>query len=387
MAAVEQKAKVWDIFCRVIDNYGDIGVCWRLAKQLANEHSIYVRLWLDELPALQRIEPRAQFTAMQEIDGIQVALWNDQLSISSLGDVVIEAFACTIPDSVHSLLIKAKKESKQPIWINLEYLSAEDWVDGCHKMVSIEPSSGLKKVFFFPGFTDKTGGLLCEAKVFEQRARFIDQINERESFLASLGVNPADFGENLVISLFSYENPALSSLLEAWTESRLPVLCLVPEGRSVTSIHSSLGADLKTGDVFKLGNLSIQIIPFVEQSQYDKLLWACDVNFVRGEDSFVRAQWAQKPFIWHIYPQDEDAHLVKLEAFIEKYAICLTSAQYDAVKSLWMAWNTKSDIKSEWNQYVKECIESKISHETWVKHLNSLGDLAGNMVQFCQKPL
>jgi hypothetical protein len=21
----------WDIFCRVIDNFGDIGVCWRLA--------------------------------------------------------------------------------------------------------------------------------------------------------------------------------------------------------------------------------------------------------------------------------------------------------------------------------------------------------------------
>ena len=25
----------WDMFCRVIDNYGDIGVCWRLAADLA----------------------------------------------------------------------------------------------------------------------------------------------------------------------------------------------------------------------------------------------------------------------------------------------------------------------------------------------------------------
>ncbi|MBY0444112.1 MAG: elongation factor P maturation arginine rhamnosyltransferase EarP, partial [Burkholderiales bacterium] len=37
----------WDIFCRVIDNYGDIGVCWRLARQLSFEHGFAVRLMVD----------------------------------------------------------------------------------------------------------------------------------------------------------------------------------------------------------------------------------------------------------------------------------------------------------------------------------------------------
>src|SRR5690554_5010470 len=30
--------------CRVIDNYGDISVCWRLARQLANEYPVRVSL-------------------------------------------------------------------------------------------------------------------------------------------------------------------------------------------------------------------------------------------------------------------------------------------------------------------------------------------------------
>ena len=68
------------------------------------------------------------------------------------------------------------------------------------------------------------------------------------------------------------------------------------------------------------GALTVRVLPFVPQDDYDRLLWACDVNFVRGEDSFVRAQWAGQPFLWHIYLQDENLHHVKLRAFLQRYA-------------------------------------------------------------------
>ena len=51
------------------------------------------------------------------------------------------------------------------------------------------------------------------------------------------------------------------------------------------------------------------------QQQFDELLWQADILMIRGEDSFVRAQYAGKPFMWHIYPQQEQAHLEKLAAF------------------------------------------------------------------------
>jgi hypothetical protein len=31
----------------------------------------------------------------------------------------------------------------------------------------------------------------------------------------------------------------------------------------------------------------------------------------------VRALWAGKPFVWHIYPQHDNAHHAKLQAFLD----------------------------------------------------------------------
>ncbi|HET9045379.1 MAG TPA: elongation factor P maturation arginine rhamnosyltransferase EarP, partial [Casimicrobiaceae bacterium] len=43
-------AQRWDVFCKVVDNFGDAGVCWRLARQLVAEHDLAVTLWIDVLP-------------------------------------------------------------------------------------------------------------------------------------------------------------------------------------------------------------------------------------------------------------------------------------------------------------------------------------------------
>ena len=84
---------------------------------------------------------------------------------------------------------------------------------------------------------------------------------------------------------------------------------------------------------------SIQVlsIPFISQDDYDWFLAQCDLNIVRGEDSFIRAQLVGKPFIWHIYPQGDQAHQVKLAAFLELYLACAGAPLQNACRNA-MNW-------------------------------------------------
>jgi hypothetical protein len=83
----------------------------------------------------------------------------------------------------------------------------------------------------------------------------------------------------------------------------------------------------------------VHAVPFVSQDDYDRLLWLADLNFVRGEDSFVRAQWAEQPFVWQIYPQADNAHLEKLDAALALYLAPLPDTTREAVRHFWHAWN------------------------------------------------
>lgn len=370
-----------DIFCRVVDNYGDIGVCWRLARQIAAEYPFQVRLWVDELAALTQIWPGATTAAQQELERVDVRLWGESFAATDAADVVVEAFACELPENY---LAAMKQRATPPCWINLEYLSAESWVEGCHGMQSVHPRLGLKKTFFFPGFSTKTGGLLREKSLLLERDRFREK-DRRAQLLALLTINaPAD---NLLISLFGYENPAIGSLLEVWQVSRQPITCLVPMGKILTSINQHWDSSLKIGDCATQGALTLAVIPFLSQIDYDRLLWACDLNFVRGEDSFVRAQWAAKPLIWQIYPQEEDAHLSKLDAFLSAYAQTPSTTLNHAIIALWRRWNQGQDCSEAWDN----CLEH---YAQWLEHSNnwclaqvSHDDLAAKLVHLHEKNL
>jgi uncharacterized repeat protein (TIGR03837 family) len=370
--------KTWDIFCRVIDNYGDIGICWRLARQLATEHHQCVRLWVDELDPLMRIWPAAQDSDRQELAGVEVRRWSAEFDPDiQVSDVVIEAFACDIPPVYLEAMAKRKARGEMPAWINLEYLSAESWVEDCHRLPSTHAATGLRKTFFFPGFNSRTGGLLREQSLLDERDKF-----EARQWLEQLGVNPQ--AGALLISLFAYENPAIAGLLNAWADALSPVHCLVPAGKILTSINESLGQNLAAGDVYRKGNLCLQVIPFITQPEYDYLLWACDINFVRGEDSFVRAQWAGKPFVWHIYPQDEDTHITKLTAFIDKYAANSTnSLPTIAVRNLWLAWNGNGAICASWQVAFSHLNEWQQHSRAWCDMLVQQPDLTSKLVDFC----
>ena len=368
----------WDIFCCVVDNYGDIGVTWRLARQLAAEHGLQVRLWVDELAPFLRLCPQADAQlAVQRIDGVEMRHWPGEFPSVQAADVVIEAFACTLPAKyVEAMLARNDK----PLWLNLEYLSAEDWVAGCHGLPSLQPG-GLQKFFFFPGFTEGTGGLLREGDLLARRGAFQADSGARRDFLARLGIPLTD--ATRLVSLFAYENPALAGWLDALAAERQSTLLLVPRGRIEGDLRRWLGVDEAAPEQdWQRGSLQVQLLPFLSQADYDLLLWSCDFNAIRGEDSFVRAQWAGRPLLWHIYQQEEGAHWDKLEAFLDLYCAGLTVAQGEAVRGLWRAWNGAGDMRQAWPawQAQAEALQEQAVH--WCQQQASRPDLASALVQF-----
>ena len=291
-------------------------------------------------------------------------------------DVVIEAFACTLPQSY---VVAMAARASRPLWLNLEYLSAEDWVAGCHGLPSPQPG-GLQKFFFFPGFTEGTGGLLREADLLARRRAWQADDAARRAFLAGLGVQPLA-GARL-ISLFAYENAGLASWLDALAASAEPSQLLVPRGRIEGDLCRWLGvAALAEGGNWRRGNLQLHLLPFVSQPDYDRLLWSCDFNAIRGEDSFVRAQWAGRPLLWHIYQQEEDAHWDKLDAFLDLYCAELPARAAAALRDLWHAWNGRGDMGAAWAGFLAEEACLLAQAENWCAQQATRPDLAAALVQ------
>ena len=459
--------KHWDIFCRVIDNYGDAGVCWRLAKQLSEEYGLSVRLWIDDLNTLAFLVPDiSTHQAIQAIQtGLTVCHWRTPFPETHSADVVIEAFACTLPESY--VYAMAQQPPTKPIWINLEYLSMEDWVAGCHGLASPHPSLGLTKYFFFPGPT--AGGLLREQDLekhqrswgndshqsvdsvtdqdlrkivqprradedsticaapyqgthtveqirrpactasLPRRERSSEPVRQRElsrgfeQHAASLrnglciqaqtrparATQPGQFCVNpIYVSLFAYPNPALLSLLSTWAQGPHTVHCRAPISFVTKQACSFFQKEkLHAGEVIKTGALIFEVLPFVSQTQYDQLLWQSDLNFVRGEDSFVRGQLAGRPIVWQVYPQQEQAHLDKLDAFLKLYSTSLSNQAQAALTQLHYAWNTKQECMVEWLALYHHFDELKRHAQQWRDYLYSQNDLTRNMYDFVRKKI
>ena len=367
-----------DIFCNVVDNYGDIGVTWRLARQLANEHGLAVRLWVDDLLSYAKLCPQADVALNSQIQmGVEVCRWQQDFPLTPPADIVIAAFACKLPESYIEAMAGPSSHS---VWINLEYLSAEDWVQGCHGLPSPHPRLPLTKYFFFPGFTKQTGGLMLERDLLARRDAFQNDAVAQQAFWRGIGMDmPA--ADTLKISLFAYENAALPSLFDVWAQGQRKVLCLVPEGRILPQVA---GYFAEVGRDYSRGNLQVRVLPFVAQEDYDPLLWACDVNFVRGEDSCVRAQWAGKPFVWQIYPQHDAVHWDKLQAFLDLYSVGLDRPAAQAMQTLWKAWNDEGDAAAAWPAYAAALTALNTHAPGWAGLLAE-NDLALNLLDFCQK--
>ncbi|WP_299496571.1 elongation factor P maturation arginine rhamnosyltransferase EarP [uncultured Shewanella sp.] len=380
----------WDIFCTVIDNFGDIGVTWRLAKQLSDDFNIQVTLWVDCLDSFQCILPSLDPNlTTQHHQGITIEHWQSPfVKTWRPGQVLIEAFACELPES----LIRHRHTLTQPpVWINLDYLTAESWIDDCHGLASLL-SDGQQRYFFFPGFSSKSGGLICEHELFKQQTMWLNDAHAQHHWLTHLGFTQLTHKEvnATYISVFSYPSPALTALSHYWQQSTEPTHLFVPYGKSLESLQWILNADeaeFIIGHSYQANNLHVHVLPMTTQEEFDKLLWYCDINIVRGEDSFLRAQWAKKPFIWHIYPQEENAHIDKLSAFMTHYCASLPHNAAQSWQSLCLTFNqgnTQASVDA-WVSFIQHHQVLEKHAKKWPKQALNESDLATRLVNFVKK--
>ncbi|MES2530039.1 MAG: elongation factor P maturation arginine rhamnosyltransferase EarP, partial [Pseudomonadota bacterium] len=360
----------WDIFCQVIDNHGDLGVCWRLACQLAARGET-VRLWIDDPSALRWMAP-------QGCASVSLIDWSDPSAVAEAArdaspDVLVEAFGCDpAPALIARFAAHRQADGRQGAWINLEYLSAEPYVERLHGLPSPVfkgPGEGLTKHFFYPGFTQETGGLLREADLADRHARF-----DRAAWLLARNI---DWQGERLVSLFCYEPLHLGALLAQWAGGAEPVRLLVTEGRAAAAVRAALPALADTASG-RIGRLAIDFLPLMAQPAFDELLWSCDFNFVRGEDSLVRAIWAGRPFAWQIYPQDDDAHHVKLEAFLD------ATGAAPSLRTFHRAWNGIGEVAPAWpdDAALRHWVEDAQAART---ALSAQIDLCTQLVDFVER--
>ena len=339
----------WDLFCRVIDNLGDIGVCWRLAAQLAARGQ-RVRLWVSDASALRWMAPGG-------CPGVEVRAWQapPPTPDEPAPQVLLEAFGCEIPPEFIAYSANRYRASGQrPVWIDLEYLSAQRYVERNHRLpspISSGPARGWTRWFFYPGFTPATGGLLREPELMQRRQAF-DRMAWRKAFAASDASDVGNVGDvggtgagRRWMSLFCYEPPALAELLAQLRQR--PTQLLVTPGRASAALQAALAQTQADRDGpqrpgHRLGRLAIANLQACPQPAFDEMLWACDLNAVRGEDSLVRALWAGQALVWQIYPQHDDAHHAKLQAFLDWLQAPLSLRQFHA------RWNGLSSAPLQW---------------------------------------
>lgn len=311
MLSDESMAEAW-VFVRVIDNYGDAGVGWRLSCLLAEYMHMHVRLWIDDTDALNKLVPASEQQTQITIEAWQSdAIMQQQLSAAADPVLVIETFGCELPPQVLERMRQCR-----PLWLNWEYLTAEDWAVGLHALSSLQPN-GLEKYFWFMGIDADSGGLLREPDYLAEREKFRQQPKLQQAFRQEYGLPLQHTGQLWLV--FAYTSGQWAQWMAMWQQADTPVTLWLAGGQVIESLRAAkliAPEELQQeGDICELGNVTLVRIPFVPQAAFDRLLWLADAAIVRGEDSFVRALWAGLPFFWHIYRQDDDVHLQKLHSF------------------------------------------------------------------------
>jgi uncharacterized repeat protein (TIGR03837 family) len=329
-----------DLFCRVVDNLGDAGICWRLANQLVDRFGVQVRLIIDRPQALWQLASDYCGPNAWRQPAIDIQAWTSAgPPLQPDIDLVIAAFGCRLPPLVRAeLAVRAPA----PVCINLEYLSLEPWARQCHALPSIDPSNGLTEYFLIPGLDAESAGLIREPDLSARQQAFESNPRAQSEFCRLQGFAPREDGETWLL-LFCYPNAPLAPLLDALARADRPTRMLIPEIIVGDVLDQRLQRRAAAGADFRSDHLRAHVCPFVPQDQFDQLIWLADLVLVRGEDSLTRALWSGRPFIWQLYPQAEAAHLPKLHAFLDLYCACMPSSLQASYRALTLAWNEASE--------------------------------------------
>ncbi len=321
-----------DIVCRVVDYYGDAGIGWRLAAGLALEHGFRTCLWIDRPDIVAAMAPEGA-------PHVEVRHLDEFVEAYRARDVLMTTFDSRVGDVARA---RIREAGDRTLRVHFEYLSAEAWIDECHGLPSLK-ADGSQEWMFMPGFTPASGGLIRERTVAELRRDF--DAARQQAFLEGLGAGNLP-GRR--ISLFCYPEAPADDWFGTLAASAEPTLLLAAHGVAIDSVERFFGREPAPGQPVRKGNLALVRVPFLPQVDYDRLLLACEVNFVRGEDSWIRAHWARRPFVWQPYIQAGGAHLDKLDAFLDR-ALRGAPAEVDrALRGFAHAWSGDGSVAQAW---------------------------------------
>lgn len=346
-----------DIFCKVIDNYGDAGFSLRLARDLC-ARGMQIRLFCDHPETIIEIASTADLSSAK----LKILPWPAAAEYRPAG-TVIEAFSCRPEEA-----LLQKLREVRPLLIAVDYLCAENFAEECHGLPTF--SDGLQGYFFFPGFTRRTGGLIIED---EFRKLYQDS---REL--------PDDGRRPLQVSLFCYQGAGLEKLLNFLKKSSRRCEITAFTGQTAAALSRIYGTELTANEQVTDRNLKIKISKMLPQPDYDRLLLHCDLNLVRGEDSFARAQLCGRPFLWQIYVQEQEYHKVKLEAFFQAMQQYLPAADLSWLKALNFSYCGFGSKLEELNP--DDCLARwRQTAAGWAAYLHSLKPLGAALVDFIKE--
>lgn len=365
------------ILCKVVDNFGDIGVVYRLAKALTelcnnpinNFPKIKLRIVVDNLHSFSLLEPKIdEKKSIQEINEWKVLQWNDnEICLSEFQKnppkIIIECFQCGRPDWLDHLLFDIKVPNIVNI-VMLDYLTAEDYAETFHCLKSLTRSARVQKVNFMPGFTTKTGGLIQD-----------------ENFINFKPIEK-NLDNNFNAVFFSYTKDwmpvvkALNTFNKEITKNTLQILAA--KGVGLSSFLQAC----------KEANFTVKELDFLPQKEWDNLLYNSPLLFIRGEDSLSRACLSGKPFIWHAYPQSEDYQLVKVQALLEKLKPFFYSDHFKIIEKCWLTYNgKKGNLEQDLTEFLLIYKEIFIGFQKFSENLKKNGDLAKHLMTFILKTI
>lgn len=341
------------ILCKVVDNFGDIGVVLRLSKALLEVQKqnsaifpeINIRIVSDNLKSFSLLEPKINENLdVQSVLGFQVFNWENDANLEYFQknppEVILECFQCGRPSWLETLLFDIKVQNIVQI-VMIDYLSAEDYAETFHLLQSLTRSARVKKINFMPGFTQKTGGLIF----YNHEIDFLEGVSlplapELPLTLPPLpGQSPRpqrDFSKFQTI-FFSYPHD-FSSIIKAFIKFNKKIggkfLVNLAQGAGFLPFQNEYKKFSSSKDIFDLKTLD-----FLPQEKWDELLKQMPLLFIRGEDSLARACLYGRPFVWHAYIQEENYQIVKVKALLEKLRPFFPEEHFSKIEKLYLVYN------------------------------------------------
>ena len=334
------------VLCKVVDNFGDIGTAWRLCRRLAKIQSKYkICLVVDDLNAFSIISGKDPSVIASEVTPPVIArseatwqsLFTDEIEIYPWNDSSLCNEVFSRNDGERLQIILELFQCGRPDW--MEKILFEEKLNRTVQIIMIDYLTAEKYAEDFHCLKSLT------------RSAKVQKVNFMPGFTEHTG--------GLIID-------------DEWKE-------LPPYNKD--------GPVLEFTYTTKCAYLDNKKLPYMPQTEWDKMMKQCSVLFVRGEESMSRACLSGIPFVWQAYPQSEEYQLVKVRALLERMRPHFAPQDFEIVEKAWLAINGEGpfDRLRDHTEFLKNVPRLVPAFQDFALSLRKNGDLCTNLMTFISK--